>query len=393
VFRSSKGGDTKDGEETVCENTALTLQCGSNEVIRVLSAEFGGSSALCGTVKCDVEDVLKEVSDECDGERKCEFLVDRDTLKVSSCPGSIRSFVYTYECVQESGSPGFDFSDDCSAGSGEFSFSLTEQGVYQNVGVIPTGTFDLRINLESEQDLDIALFDLDDPNFGTDGKAIVLWCSKSDRDNGENCGFLGGSTTRESGTYQDMQIEYSGYYGVGGRGNEYINIQGMTTRKLMMKVNPYKTGNTKVSYSWGEGCGGRFSVPLKVDEKVLIGEVPAGVTDLHVEMYSEGKNDVDIQLYDKNTKTRGFSEGDAIIAYCNKERETDCNYGSVTDNKATEGEYADVTYKYSGYYGIGGNRGHETIDVEGTTNRALVMQAYGYRAGDAVITYSYRNGA
>jgi len=262
----------------------------------------------------------------------------------------------------------------------------------QDVGIIPTGTFDLRIDLESEdgKDLDIALFDLDHPDFGTTGKALVLWCAQNIRDDGGNCGFLGQSTYQEFGDYNGMTIEYSGYNGVGGkRGNEYIRIQGMTTSRLMMRVNPYHAGNTKVKYSWGEGCGGRFTVPLEKDQKVSVGEVPAGVSNLKLEMVSEAGEDLDIQLYDKNTMTKGHAEGDAIIAYCSRDRGVDCNYGAVTSKARVEGEYHGLTYKYSGYYGISGNRGHETIEVDGITNRALLMEAYGYHAGKATITYSY----
>ena len=60
-------------------------------------------------------------------------------------------------------------------------------------------------------------------------------------------------------------------------------------------------------------------------------------------------------------------------------------------NGATESctTYEGVEYCYSGYNGDGTNLGHEWIRVNGTTNRPLVMKAYGYRAGDALVNYSW----
>lgn len=44
---------------------------------------------------------------------------------------------------------------------------------------------------------------------------------------------------------------------------------------------------------------------------------------------------------------------------------------------------------YSGYNGVDGKKGHEFIEVEGTTPTILTMKAFGYQAGYATVNYSW----
>ena len=38
---------------------------------------------------------------------------------------------------------------------------------------------------------------------------------------------------------------------------------------------------------------------------------------------------------------------------------------------------------------MNGEKGHEWIRINGTTNRPVIMKAFGYAAGDALIEYSW----
>jgi hypothetical protein len=51
-----------------------------------------------------------------------------------------------------------------------------------------------------------------------------------------------------------------------------------------------------------------------------------------------------------------------------------------------------MTIEYSGYNGIAGNWGHESIDITGSTTRPLSMRAYGYQAGMATVDYGWGEG-
>ena len=129
------------------------------------------------------------------------------------------------------------------SGSGNGSF---QQQIVQNaivvVGEIPEDVINLNIDLTSDQDVDIQLFDAEN------GRAIVAWPN----------GILSGDKT-QSINYQGMIIEWSGYNGNGVQpGIEYISISGATTKKLIMKAFGYRSGLATVDYSWGgdNGPGG-----------------------------------------------------------------------------------------------------------------------------------------
>ena len=121
-----------------------------------------------------------------------------------------------------------------SSGEGNFTQDIV-QAHTSLVGTIPPNVNDVRINLTSENDLDIQLY-------GQEGTAIVSW---------NPTGLLSGAG-QESITYHGMHIEWSGYNGVDGKkGNEYIKITGITSEMLVMKVYGYETGTAEVNYSWG----------------------------------------------------------------------------------------------------------------------------------------------
>jgi hypothetical protein len=316
------------------------------------------------------------------------------SMHCSNCRGST-TLALREEPTHEGG---FDFGSECPAGSGSFEMSLPVVGQKKTVGVIPEGKYGVVISLDSDVDIDVSLFNTDDDDgVMGEGDAIVAWCGTGRC----NKGSLNGPD-EATVEYKGMQIYYTGYNGqvvngVQKKGNEEIRITGMTTRTLTMKAFSYEAGGATVSYSWDasqsgcckgtEQCKGEFEQALAEGEVEDVGIIPRGVTNLTIWINATNANlDVDIRLYDTEDTSR-FPEGKAIIAWCGSPDL--CNYGLLNGpNKASE-VYNDLKYTYAGYNGINGRLGDEYITIEGTTNRELLMQAFGYSSGLAKVTYFY----
>jgi len=129
---------------------------------------------------------------------------------------------------------------DCvDQGSGSFTQSI-ERNATVDVGVIPSGKTNLKIELSSDKDVDIQLFD--------DNVPIVMW------DNDETALLFGEG--RGTTTYKNMVITYSGYNGDGTNyGNEFITVKGEVTTPLTMKAFGYAAGEAQVDYAWGLSDG------------------------------------------------------------------------------------------------------------------------------------------
>ncbi len=127
-------------------------------------------------------------------------------------------------------------------------------------------------------------------------------------------------------------------------------------------------------FEWGGDCTsgeGRFNQDISLFSRVRVGVIPAGKRGVKINLNS--LVDADIQLYDLAT-------GEAIIDWEN---------GVITEAVEVTKEYKGVSYKYSGYNGVDGKLGYEFVEILGDTNRDLVLYAYGYRAGNATVDYSF----
>lgn len=133
---------------------------------------------------------------------------------------------------------------------GKFEASVPKQESVV-IGDVPVGKKDLVIELRSDKDVDIQLYDLEStythPETGiSEPKAIVAWCKGTC-----NKGVLGGSSFVGSTEYEGLKYEYSGYGEVNGKkGHEYIRIHGFTNRKLRMTTFGYASGIAEVEYSY-----------------------------------------------------------------------------------------------------------------------------------------------
>jgi hypothetical protein len=130
----------------------------------------------------------------------------------------------------------------------------------------------------------------------------------------------------------------------------------------------------QAGFDWGGDCdsgSGCFSQSIAYAQTVEVGQVPADKRNVLIRLTSE--EDVDIQLIDEAT-------GDLVIHW---------PYGLLNGSSEECDYYRGVRYCYSGYNGEGGELGHEWIRVDGDTNRPLIMKAFGYRAGIALVEYSW----
>ena len=142
-------------------------------------------------------------------------------------------------------------------------------------------------------------------------------------------------------------------------------------------------------FNWGAGCdggNGTFNVNLTtVGELVEIGQIPSG--KWNVRIYLTASSDVDVQIYDSNDVTK-FSEGKAVVAWCADAKT--CNIGALgSDEGAGYAMYKHMRVGYSGYGGTGGMPGKEWISVEGVTTTNLIMKAYAFETGTAIISYKF----
>ena len=127
-------------------------------------------------------------------------------------------------------------------------------------------------------------------------------------------------------------------------------------------------------FDWGGTCesgSGDFNQDISHQATVDVGQIPVDKANVRIELASSA--DVDIQLIDEATGTE-------IIAWPN---------GLLSDSGEGCTTWNGVEYCYSGYNGDGTNLGNEWIEVRGVTNRSLMMKAYGYAAGNALVTYTW----
>lgn len=299
-------------------------------------------------------------------------------------------------------SSGFDWGEGCAGGDGSFTLNLPNAGETADVGIIPKGKFSVRVALRAKNDIDIALYDIDDTAQWKEGRAVVAWCPTG----GCNMGLLGALPGIDQAVYTNangasFSLSYSGYNGDGsGLGNEWIEITGEATTTLQMRAYAYSAGDAEVTYSWGRSqtacckgeapCGGSFKQKIAKNDIVEVGRIPVGKRDVYIQLNSD--KDVDIQLYDTTDTTR-FEEGRAIVGWCPNPPK--CNLGIMYDSKYQDVRYPQQSdamdtreYQYSGYNGVSGV-GDEFIRIVGVTNRELLMTAFGYTDGVADVSYTY----
>lgn len=263
------------------------------------------------------------------------------------------------ECV------GFCFPED-SVGPQADSFEqhVPFRALVEVPATLPVGIHNLTIELKSPVDVDIQLYDIEN------NKALIGW----------NNNALIESAQPSSAPYQGVTIEYSGYEG-DGDGNESINIVGRLPVTLKMKLYGYNSGQATVHYTYEASETTRqhdsFEQYVPADDVIEVpGIIPADIEDLSIQL--DADMDVDIQLFDIDSHQALV--GWKIGAFLNR------GYPSSQ-------QYNGVMIEYSGYYGIGKacvDQGKEYINISGVTRNRMAMKLYGYEAGRAKVSYSWK---
>ena len=262
---------------------------------------------------------------------------------------------------------GFNFGgDSCADGSGTFSQAIPHNETAE-VGVIPVGMSNVKVDLTSSVDVDIQLIDV------LNDTPIVHWQTGVVKGGDASCAI-----------YKKVEYCYSGYAGVNGQaGNEYIHINGTTNREVKMLAYGYAAGDAQVDYSWEAptGCvdagSGEFDQTLIHNDVVEVGTIPAGKENIQVNLESDA--DVDIEIY----------HGDKAIVAWNCASKPSHSSPCLDSMFAATVDYEGMTLSYSGFNGVNGQAGHEFIKIEGALTQPLTVKAFAYAAGTAKVTYSW----
>lgn len=262
----------------------------------------------------------------------------------------------------------FEWGSPCDDGNGEFERFII-QGSIVEVGKIPAGMGDVYIQLVSPEDVDIQIID------PSNGQAIVAWPSGLLNQRAEACT-----------TYEGLEYCYSGFNGVNGeRGHEWISINGVSNRELVMTAYGYNAGYAQVNYQWSatDNCidqgSGSFAQPVDRYRTRVVGTIPSGKANVTVSLASQNGADIDIQL---------FAGREKIVAW-----DLYGEHGLLSGpSEESLEDWSDLRITYSGYNGRNGNPGLEDITISGTLPVDLTVKVFGYEAGYATVEYSWGNG-
>ena len=122
-----------------------------------------------------------------------------------------------------------------------------------------------------------------------------------------------------------------------------------------------------------DGGSGFFSQSVPQNGRAIVGAIPAGITNLFVELDAE--NDLDIELWDGDTFVVGWV--------------ADGEQAQIFSSTEITGDYNGVTITWSGWDGTNGNRGDEFMQINGTTQNEFVMKVFGFEAGTVAANYSW----
>ncbi len=253
-------------------------------------------------------------------------------------------------------------------GAGTFQQQVSH-GTAVDVGQIPAGLTGVEVDLTCGTDVDIQLIDV------ATGTEIVAWPD----------GILNGKS-EQSTSYYGMTVRYSGFNGDGVHyGNEWIRIEGTTTRTLLMKAYGFAAGYATVDYSWtggstsgggGGGAGGpapsgvgRFDGSVSKGQTTALGDIPAGLSNVIIDLAS--LTDLDVELY---------SGSDFVVGWSG---------GQIQASGKVSGSYFGDHVTWSGWNGTNGSKGREYILISGELKNSYTMKVFGYEQGSFRVTYSW----
>jgi hypothetical protein len=264
---------------------------------------------------------------------------------------------------------GFDFGSACDAGGGDFEAFVPLEGEGL-VGYIPANKANVLITLESRNDVDIRLYD------SVTGETLVHWPE----------GIVLNGATRKCGSWNKIRICWSGYYGNGFHfGYEFIEISGPVRREMQLKAYGYAAGNAKVKYTFtgidgciDQGVGEPFQETMKTGAESFVGILPKGKKDFFITMTSlDPSEDVDIRLRTFDETTGEMTD----LVHWPDGLKNGAGYQVL--------DWNGLVIEWSGYNGDGARVGNEYVIIRGTITQAIVVNAYAYNDGTALVTYKW----
>ena len=244
-----------------------------------------------------------------------------------------------------------------------------DQGSTYLVGTIPAGAEDVYIDLSSDTDLDLQLWDGDTPLVGWDIGALL-----SDED-------------EDTIWYEGVEITYSGYDGDGtGSGEEFIIIHGVVPDDFEIVVSGFEAGAGEVGWtantiptdtpsrdtddeSPSSSTENVVEFSVGEEDTQMIGTIPAGTEYVYIDLSSN--SDIDLQLWDGATALVGWGIG-----------------ALLSDEDEDTIWYEGVEITYSGYNGDGTGSGEEYIVIEGELQSDLTIFVSGYNAGSGEVEWT-----
>lgn len=165
-------------------------------------------------------------------------------------------------------------------------------------------------------------------------------------------------------------------------------------------------GSIDVTFEFGTGCeagSGTFEKYMGIENAQNdIGIIPKGTRNVKITLQL-GREDLDIRLFDTTAASDFYTEGKALIAWCEEKPGEECNYGirelvplggGPGETVYTAPNNESMTIKYSGFAPnpIAPNKGNEFIEIVGEVVADLRMSAFAYETGDVTINYEWDAG-
>ena len=236
-------------------------ECPEGKAIIAYSETKGCGQGLLGNNDGSAESVeYKGMKISYSGYYGVDGVVGKEYIKIE---GEVLTTLVMKAFAFEAGSAAIEYAwgytqTSCCLGilpCGPFQFSAeVPEGATVEIGDIIVGKKDLRVELRSQKDVDVQLYDVGDEartRCGDEGQAIIAYF---EGDNACKKGSLGNNEGEEEGTkYKSLNFTCSGYNGVEGEyGNEFIQIEGVTNNVLNMKAFGYAAGVAEITYQFYE---------------------------------------------------------------------------------------------------------------------------------------------
>jgi hypothetical protein len=324
---------------------------GSAEVCDV-SVPWNQHVAYIGVLGVDEDDVQVTTSRVLEGTgiswKEVEMLLDR-SLTLEDAP----------DTFDDLGPGSFDWGDTCEGGFADLKPTLTDEEVL-TLGLIPTGMLGVRVTLSADAAADLVVYDK------ISGTAILGPEDALLKSGTAGCVSYYGATYCADGAASDTNAES-------------FEVQGVTTRELVVRLSCGGDGEAVVDYLWGAqpGCESvlseSFEYELKSSETLVATTVPQGAENVLITLTSD--SDIDLQLF----------EGETPLVYWAGD---DDAKGLLSGADPESAEHEGLSMTYSGFSGTDTGPGHEFIKLQGTVPADLEVRVFGYQSGSAQISVS-----